>query len=79
MRGQGYNASYLAADGNFAYGASGANYFGNNLVGAQITYFCGTVYAASHFKAGIIPAGTIFPQDASGANNIGAGFKSGGC
>jgi len=79
MRGQGYSGSYLAAAGNFAYGAAGADYFGGNPVGAQLTYFGGTVYAGTHFKANIIPPGTIFPQDASGAANIGAGFKSGGC
>jgi len=79
MRGQGFSGSYLAAAGNFAYGAAGAGYFGNNPVGAQITYFGGTVYAGTHLKANIIPPGTIFPQDASGAANIGAGLKSGGC
>jgi hypothetical protein len=79
MSGPGFSGTYLAAAGNFAYGSAGADYFGNSFLGSQITYAGGFAYALSHGKANTVPPGTIFPQDASGAQNIGPGLKSGGC
>ena len=77
MKGHGKSGTFLAAAGNFAYGALSNQFFGSDAISKQIMFSGASVYAALHDKDNVIPSGTIFRTDESAAAFAGPGFDAG--